>query len=82
MSQEMIEKLKAELSEEIKGVHEYIKLADEVEEYYSCKMLEIAMDEYTHAKCLCDMLKDEGVPMDEMMESWKEMCRVMDETFH
>lgn len=81
MSQEMIEKLKDELADEIKGVHEYIKLAEDAEEY-SCKILEIAMDEYTHAQFICDLLKEEGVSLEEMKDEWQEMCKVVEETFH
>ena len=74
----IIEKMKAELKEEIDGIGEYIDMAHEAKEMNQHDLAkhyyEMAGEEYTHAKCIESHLKHYGeIPTMEDVKKLHEM---------
>lgn len=76
--QNIMDKFKSELPDEIEGSHDYLKMASCAEEmsYHNLSrgLYEMAKDEYTHAKFIMDTLLDNDIAIDsEQSAKFKEL---------
>lgn len=75
-------KLNAEFMEEIGDAMKYASMADSASGHERQVLLDMAHDEHTHAKHICHMLKDHGLPIEGHKEQLQKAMDAIEEIRH